>query len=149
MSRMDDLAVLTLAQTDDCVLWPYGLQTGGYGSVRTSSGVRCCHRVVCEQFHGACPDGLEAAHSCGVSSCVNPRHLRWVTPKENAKDRDRHTTTARGSRIGRSKLVEADVLQIRSLWESGGHSQPVLAARFGVAERQIRRILSRQHWRHI
>jgi hypothetical protein len=91
---------------------------------------------------------MQAAHSCGNGhlGCVNPHHLRWVTPKENAADRDDHGTTPKGENQGNSKLSESDIRSIRS---SVGVSQTELAQRFGVHQGTISNILLKKTWTHV
>lgn len=81
------------AVTQDCIEWPFHKNPRGYG--RLGDG-RAAHRVMCEMAHGEPPfSNAQAAHWCGDASCVNPRHLRWATPKENEQDKYRHGTRRR------------------------------------------------------
>jgi hypothetical protein len=60
--------------------------------------VRRAHRVMCEIAHGPKPaPGFVAAHTCGKGreGCVNPRHLRWASQKENMADKLLHGTSNR------------------------------------------------------
>lgn len=74
---------------DECLLWPFHIGKTGYGRFRVDGKMVLVHRYVCESVHGP-SHGLEAAHSCGIGRCVNPKHLRWATPAENAKDKQIH-----------------------------------------------------------
>jgi hypothetical protein len=52
-------------------------------------------RVMCKLAHGPAPTPKHhAAHSCGKGheACINPKHLRWATPRENAADAKLHGT---------------------------------------------------------
>jgi len=99
---------------DECLLWPYGKNSAGYGRLTLNGNKRLVHRMACEHVHGPAPsESHEAAHNCGVRACCNPRHMRWATPRENAADRVLHGTDNRGERHANSKLTEAMVRTIR------------------------------------
>ena len=104
---------------DGCLIWPYSRFHTGYGQYTLPSGAKgTASRVMCELAHGAPPTPEhEAAHSCGKGheGCVNPMHLRWATQADNAADKVRHGTDARGERQWQAKLTEDDVRRIRRL----------------------------------
>lgn len=132
----------------DCLLWPFGLFSNGYGQIRKDGVASGVHRLVCESAHGNPPTPEhEAAHSCGNRRCCNPAHIRWATATENMADRDHHGTELFGERHGRAKLSNDDVIEIRRL--SGHVKQSDLAAKFGVAQATISKIVRREKWRHL
>lgn len=140
---IDVLRHLAAIETDDCTLWPLGASMG-YGSVYVDGRIRDTHRVVCEWTHGDPPEGaIHAAHRCGVPLCINPRHIRWATPKENAADRLIHGTHNRGTRCGSNILTEDQVRCIRS---TTGLSQRLIAEQYGVSEGTVRSIIIRRNW---
>lgn len=134
---------------NDCLKWPFSCNARGYAVLSVPGWAGHASRYVCTRAHGG-PSGLtmQAAHSCGNGhlGCVNPHHLRWVTPKENAADRDDHGTTPKGKIHGNSKLSESDIRSIRS---SVGVSQTELAQRFGVHQGTISDILLKKAWAHV
>ena len=79
---------------DACLKWPFGRRKAkGYGSVTFRGVSTAAHRVMCILAHGEPPTSKHAAaHSCGMGheGCVNPKHLRWATSKENAADAVMH-----------------------------------------------------------
>ena len=78
-----------------CLLWPFGKFANGYGQVCIKRVNKVASREMCVLAHGEPPSPEhEAAHSCGNGhlGCVNPRHLRWATPTENASDKSLHRT---------------------------------------------------------
>jgi len=98
---------------------------------------------------GLRPEGKEACHSCQNALCQNPAHLRWDTHQANVADREREGTTARGQRHGRAKLTEAQVIEMRRLYDGKKHTCPSLGARFGVTKVTAWRIVNRHSWTHI
>ena len=129
----------------DCLIWPYGLTSTGYGQVRYPGIRGTAARVVCTLIHGNPPRGKPyVAHWCGNRACVAPRHLRWATPHENWQDTVRHGRESKGSLRFNSKLTAADVLAIREqTWRTGA----ALAAELGVAETTISAVRNGKKWR--
>lgn len=74
--------------TTGCWLWTGYINDSGYGETNIASAGRWrhakAHRMTWEKVHGPIPDGMHVDHICRERSCVNPDHLRVVTPRENA-----------------------------------------------------------------
>lgn len=136
---------------DDCLIWPYGKTSGGYGVTKSADGKRTtAHRVICEMAHGRPPtENHVAAHSCGNGhlGCVNPHHLRWATCKENSQEMVLHGTSPKGERCGHAKLTDADVREIRDM--RGLVSLGEIAGRFGVSKMTVSDIHLRKTWKHL
>lgn len=76
-------------QGDDCLIWPFYRNTDSYGRVFYRGKLDGAHRVTCEEAHGPPPtDKHLALHSCnnGHLACVNQKHLRWGTYRDNRED---------------------------------------------------------------
>jgi len=154
---------------DECLVFPFSRDRKGYGVVwvkkadfRRRTGA---HRLMCELAHGEPPSSrLEAAHSCGMgrNGCVNPRHLRWATRKENAQDAVAHGavfnpygqpgTRKDGTRAatigeshGRARLTRSDVERIRNHLAHGGKVKDAAEA-YGVHRSTISLIKSGKNW---
>lgn len=129
---------------DGCLEWPFGTDQRGYGKV-THPFSRRAHRVMCYLTHGDPPaDKPDAAHRCGNSTCVNPKHLRWASISENMLDRVEHGTHNRGEAHPLSTLTEKDVLEIRS--RKGGEPSTHVAARYGISSTTVLKIWRRESW---
>lgn len=132
--------------TDECIIWPYTIGTYGYGRVYVEGVLRDAHRVVLERMAGPAPSpGMDAAHAplvCHNRACVNPRHLRWATRKQNNADKLIDGTHVRGERNASTKLTPVQVLAIFR----GHQSHAALASEYGVTESNIRAIRNGRSW---
>lgn len=67
-----------------CWEWTAAKTSAGYSQLRFEGRVRYGHRLAYEALVGPIPDGLHLDHfACEVRRCVNPWHVRPVTPREN------------------------------------------------------------------
>lgn len=132
---------------DDCLIWPFYIMKNGYGQIGTHSGMALAHRYVCERAHGLAPKAMpQAAHSCGNKACVNPRHLRWASQKDNEDDKLGHGTWF--GRLGGAKLTETTVLAIRAD-AATGVSGDALSEKYQTPLSTIRKIVKRHTWKHV
>lgn len=71
-----------------CWLWDGVCSTDGYARfsiVGYGNNQKNAHRVAYEHFVAEIPKGMEIDHKCYVRCCVNPNHLRVVSPLENRR----------------------------------------------------------------
>lgn len=68
----------------ECWIWN-GCDTGksNYGRFRVASKKFLAHRISYQIFVDDIPNGMVIDHICRNRKCVNPKHLRVVTSKEN------------------------------------------------------------------
>jgi HNH endonuclease/CENP-B N-terminal DNA-binding domain len=134
--------------TDDCILWPYSTNWGGYGIFFSAHG-QTASVYVCTEAHGPRPaPGHQVRHLCGVSGCVNPRHLIWGTVKENHADKVGHGTAPKGERNPRAKLTDEQVLEIERRHHAGERGTE-LAREFDVSSTAVYSISKHKTWRHL
>ncbi len=140
---MEFLAYAASYAGDECLTWPFATTNGGRPSIR---GENAC-RVVCKMAHGEPPTPKhQAAHSCGKGheGCVNGKHLRWATVKENMADKYIHNTMVRGDRIHTAVLNEDDVRAIRVAHQYMQITQ--LARWYGVNRKTIYGVVNGTYW---
>lgn len=70
--------------TTGCWLWMGSGTTGGYGRAHINGRASGSHRIFWSMVNGTIPKGMHMDHICRTPACVNPDHLRPVTPGENA-----------------------------------------------------------------
>jgi hypothetical protein len=143
-----DIQAALRSDTDDCFFWQRAKKPDGRGNIKYRGNFYTPARLVCILAHGEPPrPRLEAAHSCGKGhqSCINPRHLRWATPVENAADKEVHGTQVKGSRCPAAKLIESDIPKIRELLSSG-LTLRAISARFSVNPQSIANVRDGKTW---
>ena len=109
------------------------------------SGCRI-HSLVALVFIGSKPVDKEVAHNNGNSIDNSLCNIRYATRKENAEDRIRHGTSARGSQATNVKLDELNVRAIKRFLSEGNTPQSVIAKRYGVSQSTISYIRSGRNW---
>lgn len=132
---------------DDCVTWPFCTAATGIGSVQYGGKVRPAHRVMLYLSTGVEPDSkVLALHSCGNGhlGCVNPKHLRWGSAKDNAQDAILHKTTQRGEKAYNAILTEDDVRGIRR--ELRNLSGKKVAEKYGCSQQTVCDIKMGRRW---
>lgn len=120
----------------------------GYISLQRNGKRMSAHRVIWERKFGPIPEGLCILHKCDVRNCINPEHLFLGTKTDNNRDRDQKGRTAQGEKIGRAKLKEQDIHQIRKLLKEGV-SQRKIAKIFKVHYATISKINTGKHWKYL
>jgi hypothetical protein len=91
-------------------LWT-GAVSGGYGHLKINGKNVQAHRVMYTLFNGIIFKGLTVDHKCRVRNCVNPKHLRLLTSRDNilcgtgeAAKNHRKTHCLRGHKLSGENL---------------------------------------------
>lgn len=66
-----------------CLEWQICLGQYGYGQIWHDGAMRAAHRVAYETFQGPIAEGKHLHHECKNPRCINPDHMRPVTPAEH------------------------------------------------------------------
>ena len=82
-----------------CWLWTASRNpVSGYGQFNAGRTPTQAHRFSYALAHGPIPKGKVIDHICRVPACVNPAHLRAVSPKQNAEHLALNTNNKSGVR---------------------------------------------------
>lgn len=140
-------------KTDGCWLWTGATNSGGYGSFMYAGRLCGAHRLMLVWFgrlvspiHTGCRSKNVVLHSCDNPRCVNPQHLTMGTNSQN--QREAYARNLRkpylGSTHTNAKLTDAQVKEIRDLYDSGQMLQIPLAKKYGVSQRAISLVVRRE-----
>jgi len=121
----------------------------GYGRVKVKKQEFLAHRLMAHlTIRPLASENQVVAHKCDNPRCINPEHLFITTQEGNMLDRDAKGRMSRGDTHPNAKLTTNDILEIRSLYESG-ISQTEISKKFNVGQPSIYHIVHRKTWKHI
>lgn len=132
-----------------CLVWPFARDRHGRGMLGYNGKGHWAHRMMCKLVHGDPPsDEHQAAHNCGRGheGCVNPHHLQWKTPAENATDRWEHNPQLVRHPNGTARMLVPSMAKA-ILAAKGIRTQMELAAQFGVSENVVQNIWAGRTYR--
>lgn len=92
-----------------CWLWLGALcNDAGYGAFRMGGRRVTSNRASWMIYRGTIPEGMEIDHRCRNPYCVNPEHLRPLTPAANlaARQLDQETCRRGHAMTGDNLLIE-------------------------------------------
>jgi hypothetical protein len=106
------------------------------------------HRMICEAFNGPPPSPAHVVrHLDGDRTNNVPSNLAWGTHRDNCDDAVAHGSL-KGTKNGRNRLTESDVVDIRRQ-RASGVTGPVLAEKYGVSLSTIYMAARSSSWSHI
>ncbi len=156
-------------KSDGCWEWQGGYISTGYGCVVLTGDPSIPYRMLTHRAawmltYGEIPDGLWVLHKCDNRRCVRPDHLFLGTRYDNIADCKAKGRVAKGPTSGavlhpekiqrgeehhHHKLTEAQVLEIRRQFHTGGISKCALSRKYGVTPSAIRNIIKGTLWAHL
>lgn len=71
-------------KSGDCLIWTDHKDKDGYGMIRFRRANRRAHRLALWLIGRPIPEGHVVNHVCRRRDCVNPQHLRTLSPSENS-----------------------------------------------------------------
>lgn len=136
---------VSVGAATDCWPWTGSLDTKGYGRLGLNGVSYRAHRLVLAS--SGLFSSLPVRHLCNNTRCVNPKHLRFGTYKEQSNDQKLAGTWTHGDTHGLAKLTSEVVLKLRE--ESNTRSQRYLARKYGISKANVYNIQQRKTWKHI
>jgi hypothetical protein len=125
---------------DECWEWLGKKTRDGYGSLKRNGVALSAHRVGYEISTGDSAIGFVIMHTCDNKACVNPRHLKKGTHKENMEDMV--AKGRQGLQLQKRRFIPASqVLDIRRNYLLG-ESKHSLARRHRTSTSVIRDLVS-------
>jgi len=108
------------------------------------------HRASWYYFYGVLPPlDMFVCHSCDNPSCVNPSHLFLGTPKDNTRDMVNKQRSCTGSKNGKTKLNNEQVINIKKLLKDNKLTQAEIAKIFKISQSTINQINKNKTWKHV
>lgn len=124
----------------------YPMVTVVFGKQRKHFSI---HRLVALAFLGRPPSNRHVvAHNDGTRTNCRLSNLRWALPAENHADMLIHGTRPQGETHGCAKLSASEAREVRAS-ALAGEPQRAIAARFGVHQAQVHRIVRGKSWGHL
>jgi len=99
-------------QHEGCLLWQGCKDKDGYGLTSIRGKKLPAHRAVMSFLSDV--SGQYVLHKCANRDCVNPEHLYLGDQKQNVQDQIDAGTFVYGSKNGRAKLTEEQVIELRN-----------------------------------
>lgn len=139
-----------------CMIWLGASTPGGYGIVwdgkKSPAGNNVpdgAHRVSFQTSNGAMPESAHVLHRCDVRCCVNPDHLFLGNQDANMKDMAAKGRSCLGSRHGKAKMNESDVVRLRSEYRFHRITAADLAKKSGFGKGAVAAAIRGTTWKHI
>lgn len=136
--------------TSSCWLWTGAIDSSGYGLISFKRRCVRVHRLLFRIFNGSIKHSICILHRCDTPRCVNPKHLFPGDRRDNSADCRSKSRTARGNKIGVSKLNESQASEIITAklrkWD---RRVGVFAKRFNVSTNTIRCVAKGIQWKYL
>ena len=75
-----------------CWIWTGSKTSRGYGNAYIAGQYVLMHRAAYEHYIGPIPEGYNVTHTCRNQLCLQPKHLKAVTPREKTLQYNGPTT---------------------------------------------------------
>lgn len=134
-----------IMKTDNCWEWKGHISPYGYGKFSVNEREHWqAHRLSYFLYKGDIPSGMFVLHQCDNRSCVNPKHLRIGTQKENMADMHARGRFKSSPKAGKRRLTLEKVNDIRKSYPT--KSIRVLAREFDVSRDVVAKVVKNKSW---
>lgn len=132
-----------------------GTSGGGYPQVALSKEgkIKCfdVHRLVALHFlENSISHRIQVNHIDGIKTNNHISNLEWTSPRENMSHAIRTgLRNDKGSNHKLSKLLEHQVVEMRSLYKEGILTYKQIASRFNISAGYVQLVINKTRWAHI
>lgn len=117
----------------------------GYFHIKRDGINYILHRYMYIQKYGQITSSDVIRHTCDNPMCINPEHLVKGTHNDNVQDRVSRNRSAIGEQNGRTKLTEAQVIEIYN----SNDTNKGLARKYKVDPKLIYDIKRKNIWKYL
>lgn len=104
------------------------------------------HRWLYEQKYGKVGFGVVIRHICNHPWCLNIKHLKAGTQKDNIQDQIKIGTFVKGEKNGLAKLTD---LQVKKLRKEINLTFAELAKKYGISSSVAWQVYNKITWKHV
>jgi len=135
------------ADDERCWEWQGCVNEKGYGKIQRNNKRYYAHRFAWLLVKGIEPQ-MFLLHSCDNPICVNPKHLREGTQKDNINDCIERGRKPVGDKCSYAKLTNKQVKKIKQMLRDG-IPQPRIAVEIGITDKRVSAINTGKAWKSV
>lgn len=147
------LEKVSIDRETSCWVWTGARDPLGYGRFTYDGMTRTAHRLMFCLMYGDQPASVLVCHNCDNPSCINPSHLYAGSAQSNMDDMMARGRNKYWRRVGqdhpRSKITQAQALEIADEKRWGDMSQREVGEIYGITQTAVSDIRRGHRWKHL